>query len=258
VLGYHAVQDWSDDPALRRYAIPRPVFADHLASLASRGFYFVGPEMAAGYFAEGAPLPRRAVLLTFDDCYADLPAVARDILQPRSIEALAFAVSGVKSGTNEWDRHRGGPPRGLLKPRALRQLPDLGIEVGSHSRTHRSLVSLTNEELRSEAAGAADDIEALGLPRPRFFAYPYGEVDDEARKAVRDACFIAAFGIGEGWVDRTSDRFNLPRVIVHTSDRGWRFRLRTTAPALYERLDLAQARLRAKLRKAAALLSGAR
>jgi peptidoglycan/xylan/chitin deacetylase (PgdA/CDA1 family) len=248
VLGYHAVEDWSDDPALRRYAVPRQIFLDHLRSLVRRGFTFVSPEMIARYLTDDTPLPRRAVLLTFDDCYVDLPQVARDILQPRNIEAVAFAVTGLKSATNEWDRHRGGPPRKLLKPQELRELADFGIELGSHSRTHRSLVGLGAHALRDETSGSAEDVVALGLPRPRFFAYPYGEVDDDARRAVRDARFVAGFGIGDARVEKGTDRFNLPRVIIHASDRGWRFRLRSAAPTFCERLDVAQARFRSKLR----------
>jgi glycosyltransferase involved in cell wall biosynthesis len=244
VLGYHAIEDWRDDPALRRYAVPRELFVEHLDSLTRRGFTFVTPEMAASYLAGNAPLPRRAVLLTFDDCYADLPGVARDILQPRGIEALAFAVTGLKSATNEWDRPRGGPPRRLLEPQQFKRLSLFGIGVGSHSRTHRNLVSLGGAERRNEVEGSADDIEALGLPRPQFFAYPFGEVDDNARHSVRDAGFVAGFGIGEALVERADDRFNLPRIIVHASDRGWRFDLRTAAPALFEWLDVAQARVR--------------
>jgi glycosyltransferase involved in cell wall biosynthesis/peptidoglycan/xylan/chitin deacetylase (PgdA/CDA1 family) len=258
VLGYHAVQDWTDDPTLGRYAVPREMFLEHLEFLARRGFTFVTPDVAAAYITGRAPLPRRAVLLTFDDCYADLASVARDILHPRGIPALAFAVTSVEAATNEWDRPHGGPPRGLLEPEELKQLASLGVEVGSHSRTHRSLVGLGEKERREETWGSANDIEALGLPRPRFFAHPYGEVDEEARTAVRDAGFIGAFGIGEAWIGGGSNAFELPRIIVHASDRGWRFHLRTSAPAVFQRLDLAQARWRTKFKGTLAILSGKR
>ncbi|HEX8840569.1 MAG TPA: polysaccharide deacetylase family protein, partial [Sphingomicrobium sp.] len=256
VLGYHAVQDWSDDAALRRYAVPRWLFVEHLDSLSRRGFHFIGAEMFAHYLAGNAALPRRAVLLTFDDCYADLVEVARDILRPRNIEALAFAVTALGSTTNEWDRAGGGPPRELLKPEQVRQLEAFGVEVGSHSRTHRSLVTLNDEERRGELEGSMADLAALGLRRPRFFAYPFGDVDERSRESVREAAFTAAFGIRDGCVDRRSDRFNLPRVIVHATDRGWRFRLRTAAPLLFERLDIAQAELRGRLRRFFAALTG--
>lgn len=252
VLGYHAIEDWADDPALRRYAVPRQRFVEQLKSLTNRGFNFVTPDMVAAFLTGEAPLPRRAVLLTFDDCYADLADVAREILRPRGIEAVAFAVTAVGSATNEWDQGAGGRPHDLLAPHEFKQLASSGVEVGSHGRTHRSLVEGTDEERREEIEGSADDLEALGLPRPRFFAYPYGEVDERARRAVRDAGYIAGFGIEDAWVERGGDRFSLPRIIVHASDRGWRFDLRTNAPALFRRLDIAQARLRARIKGAVA------
>ena len=70
---------------------------DHLDSLSRRGFCFVSPTAVARYLVDQTPLPRRAVLLTFDDCYSDLLGVAREVLQSRHIEALAFAVTDVKS-----------------------------------------------------------------------------------------------------------------------------------------------------------------
>lgn len=244
VLGYHALQDWSDDPLLGRYAVPRKLFGDHLRSLRARGFTFVTPQMAACYLADQAPLPRRSVLLTFDDCYADLPGVARDLLQPSGIEAVAFAVTDLQSGTNEWDHRVGARSRSLLERGELKGLPGLGIEIGSHSRDHRSLVSLDDAERRAATQGSADDLETAGVPRPRFFAYPFGEVDDAARQSAQAAGYIAAFGITSSWIDRSSERFDLPRLIVHASDRGWRFRLRTVSPRLFEWLDVTQARLR--------------
>ena len=246
VLAYHAIEDWSDDPILRRYATPRREFVKHLRSLSRRGFVFVTPEMAARYVEDGAPLPRRAVLLTFDDCYAGLPGVARDLLEPNEIEAVAFAVTHLKTATNEWDLSRGGRSRRLLKSHELKNLGPLGIEIGSHSRTHSRLIELTDSALRKETSGSADDLAELGLPRPRFFAYPFGEVDDRTRKAVRDAGYALAFGIRETWIEKGSDPFDLPRIVVHSTDRGWRFRLRTAHPALFERLEVIKARLWAK------------
>ena len=232
--------------------MPRRRFVEQLKSLTDRGFNFVTPDMVAAFLTGEAPLPRRAVLLTFDDCYADLADVAREILRPRGIEAVAFAVTAVGSATNEWDQGAGGRPHDLLAPHEFKQLASSGVEVSSHGRTHRSLVEGTDKERREEIEGSADDLEALGLPRPRFFAYPYGEVDERARRAVRDAGYIAGFGIEDAWVERGGDRFSLPRIIVHASDRGWRFDLRTNAPALFRRLDIAQARLGARIKGAVA------
>ena len=212
--------------------MPPRLFADHLDSLTKRGFRFVTPAQFAAFLQSQAPLPRRPVLLTFDDGYADLLDAARDILQPRAIEAVTFVVTGAASGTNEWDQAYGAQTVRLLTPHERRELASLGVEIGSHSRTHREMRLLSAKERTVEARGSADDLAAGGLPCPRFFAYPFGAVDEGSKRAVEKAGFSAAFGLAQRRVTGRSDRFDLPRVIVLSSDRGWRFRAKTAAPRL--------------------------
>ena len=237
VLCYHAIQDQSSDPVLARYGVPPELFAAHLNSLARRGFTFVSPDALGALLTADAPLPRRAVLLTFDDCYSDLVELARDILHPRGIEALAFAVTG--TATNEWDQAYGATKLQLLGQQELRELASLGIEIGSHSRSHREMPLLGAKRLFAETAGSATDLAAIGLPRPRYFAYPYGAVDGATKAAAKDSGFLAAFGLRQRRLHRERDLFDLPRVIVLASDRGWRFSFKTAAPRIFGQLDRA-------------------
>lgn len=234
VLGYHAIEDLSGDPVLASYGVPPGQLAEQLDQLSQEGFTFVTPGAAAAFLLDDAPLPRRAVLVTFDDCYAELPDIARNILKPRGIEAIAFCVTALD--VNSWDQSAGAARRQLLKPDDLKTLPGLGIEIGSHTRTHPHLRDLSAQERDGEIAGSANDIASLGLPRPRFFAYPYGEVDPASREAAAKAGYAAAFGVEEHWADRSSDRFDVPRIIVKRTDRGWRFRLKMRSPATFEGL----------------------
>jgi peptidoglycan/xylan/chitin deacetylase (PgdA/CDA1 family) len=233
VLCYHAIQDQSDDPVLAPYGVPPTLFADHLDSLTRRGFCFVTPRQAAAFLQSNAPLPRRSVLLTFDDGYADLLKLARDVLRPRGIEALAFVVTGAGSDTNEWDRPYGAKSVELLSMAGLKEIASLGVEIGSHSRMHREMPLLNAPARKVDAQGSSDDLVAKGLPRPRFFAYPYGARDEESKKAVAEAGYLAAFGLTQARASAQSDRFDLPRVMILSSDRGWRFRLKTAAPATF-------------------------
>ena len=230
VLCYHAIQDLSSDPLLGPYGVPQEQFIAQLKSLERRGFAFVGPDALAEFVAGRGSLPRRAVLLTFDDCYDDLLKIARDLLNPRGIKAIAFAVTSLKSGTNSWDAKEGASDLRLLSPSELQELAHLGVEIGAHSRTHRNMRRLNAEDLGIETAGASEDLVACGLPRPRFFAYPYGASDPATAAAVKSAGYLGAFGIWIQRADRSSDRFRLPRVPVLSSDNGWRFHLKTSFP----------------------------
>jgi peptidoglycan/xylan/chitin deacetylase (PgdA/CDA1 family) len=198
------------------------------------------------------------VLLTFDDCYEELLEIARDVLQPRGIPALAFAVTGTKSGTNEWDQAFGAGRQRLLAPIELKALASFGFEIGSHSRTHRDMTLLDQAQQLEEASGSAADLVALGLPAPRFFAYPFGAVDARSQKAVRSAGYVAAFGCREDYANCKSNPLDLPRVLVLASDRHWRFRAKTVWP---RKFDAIAARLHAtkkRVRKVGRLVVGGR
>ncbi len=236
VLCYHAIEDQSDDPVLAPYGIAPQQFAAQLDALTRRGFTFVSPAHLAAFIETNAPLPRRPVLVTFDDGYESLLGTTCDLLQPRGIPALVFVVSAMTSATNEWDQAYGASRQKLLAPEQLRDLAARDVEIGSHSRSHREMPLLDGAEQTDEAAGSAADLAASGLPRPRFFAYPFGFSDAGSKDAVRDAGYLAGFGCRADWIRRSSDRFNLPRVIVLASDRGWRFRLKVRAPRLFANL----------------------
>jgi peptidoglycan/xylan/chitin deacetylase (PgdA/CDA1 family) len=161
---------------------------------------------------------------------ADLLEVARDELQPRGIAPIAFAVTGVQS--NEWGERIGAARMELLDATGLHALRECGAEIGCHSHSHRLLTELGDEELAAETAGAAEELERAGLPRPAAFAYPYGVRDERSRQAVEAAGFDVAFGLRRGFAGRGSDRLDLPRVEILAHDAGWRFRAKTAFPRL--------------------------
>ncbi|HJP67441.1 MAG TPA: polysaccharide deacetylase family protein, partial [Sphingomicrobium sp.] len=238
VLCYHSIQDRASDPILGPYSVPPEQFASQLNSLKRRGFTFVGPDALAAFVNGEASLPRRAVLLTFDDCYEDLLEAAREVLRPRGIQAIAFAVTGMKSGTNAWDTKEGAQEVRLLCAAQLKELAKLGIEIGAHSRTHRNMRLLEPQELGSETRGACEDLVVLGLPKPRFFSYPYGALDSESLDAVRSAGYVGALGIWVRHADPKCDRFHLPRVPVLASDNSWSFRLKTSFPRSFSHMAM--------------------
>lgn len=232
VLCYHAIADLSGDPILADYGIDAGTFAAQLDALIARGFAFVSPDEAIALLEGSGRVPRKAVLLTFDDCYEELADVARTVLEPRGIQAIAFAVTGMPSGTNEWDQRIGARRLRLLDSVGLKNLHAHGVEIGCHSRSHRPLPTLGDTQLQAETAGAAGDIALLGLPRPRFFAYPHGRCDDRSRQAVRDAGFSAGFALKSAPASSASDHFAVPRLEILRRDVGWRFRFKTARPRL--------------------------
>lgn len=223
VLAFHAITDTGEGSAVEAYTVPPHQFARQLDRLDRSGYHFVTAEEFLRFLAGRAGLPRRPILLTFDDCYADLLGAAAPILEQRHIPAAAFAVSGMLGGTNEWDRAMGAPELRLLDAEGLRALAGKNVEIGAHSRFHRPLTSLTDEALRDEIEGSVQELAERGIPRPRIFAYPYGDSDARVECAVRSARLEAAFTCRPGVVRARQDPYRLPRIEILRPDAGRRF-----------------------------------
>lgn len=223
VLAYHAIADLAHDQLLAQYGIPAPQFRSQLEALRADGFTFISPDELLRYLRDGADLPRRPVLVTFDDCYEDLLTAALPVLREYETPAVAFAVAGHLGGTNEWDQRIGATTRRLLGADGLRALAASGVEIGAHSLNHKSLPMLTSEELENEIAGAIASLTDAGLRRPRLFAYPYGEHDATVRQAVADADLEAAFALGGGLVRYRADPLRVARIEILRSDTGRKF-----------------------------------
>ena len=226
VLAYHAIADLRGDPILSEYGVAPDRFAEQLDSLARHGWVFIGLQTLLATLDGGPPPPSRAVLVTFDDAYADLLTAACPLLRTRGIPAVAFPVSQYIGATNEWDRRLGASALSLLDAGGLRAIAIAGIEIGSHGATHRPLPGLSTAQLEEELEGSAAQLQDLGLPRPRVFSYPHGEWDSACAAGARDAGYAAAFTVSAGVVRRDAQRYALARIEVLARDTPWTLRLK--------------------------------
>ena len=121
----------------------------------------------------GAPAPRRTVAVTIDDCYRDNLPAAR-VLAEHGLPACFFVPTAFV-GTDHvfpWDRHL--KRLGNLSWDEVRQIADLGFEVGSHSVTHSDFATLSVAHARRELAESRAVLEERLGRRVRWFAYPFG------------------------------------------------------------------------------------
>ncbi len=236
VLGYHAIADLDGDPTLARFSVPPARFAEQLDTLTRRGWNFVDLDTVIAALSGKGDLPERAVLLTFDDAYADLLDAACPILEEREIPAVAFAVTEEIGGTNAWDEKNGAQTLDLLHADGLKEAAARGIEIGSHTATHAPLPEISPEQLDGELMESADQLEALGLPRPRAFSYPYGLWNPRVAGAVCDAGYEVAFAVERGAIRSDTDRYALPRIAVHSDDTGRKLHLKLATTELNKRI----------------------
>jgi peptidoglycan/xylan/chitin deacetylase (PgdA/CDA1 family)/glycosyltransferase involved in cell wall biosynthesis len=235
VIAYHAIADLRHDPVLVKYGVPPAQFAHQLDELRRHGWNFISLDDFLSVVAGDRVLPGRSLLVTFDDAYECLETAACPILAERGIPAVAFAVAERVGETNEWDRPIGASVLRLLDGEGLRALAARGIEIGSHAATHRMLNQIPPEEFQRELDGSARMLEALGLPRPRALAYPYGEWSPAVASAARSAGYHVAFTVAPGAVDPGVDRWAIGRTEILAGDSARRLRLKLAAASVPRR-----------------------
>ena len=223
-------------PVHRDSYVSRGELAAFLDLFAERGYRTWTLAEAAERGQSGVRLPRKSVVLTFDDgcrCFRDH---AWPELAARGMSATLFAVSTALGGTNSWDREEAGAGPAerreeLLSAAALRELASAGLEIGSHGRRHRDLTGVTGAELADEVTGSRDELAAAVGQPVRTFCYPYGRSSPEARAAVRGAGYLAAAAIAGVEGAAGGDLHALPRLPIRPGES--RFELLLKASRLY-------------------------
>ena len=192
-------------------------FESQIRWLARQGYLGICPADWLAWCREAKPLPSRPVLVTFDDGYTDLLEHAVPVLKRYGFGAAVFIVSGEIGGTNVWDGAQPVRSGRLLDVDEIREISASGIEIGAHSRSHRDLRALPEEELAAEIAGSARDLEGICIRRTLSFAYPYGVCSLRSWLCARQH-FMTAYTSEEGINDLNTDLLLLKRTMVQPTD----------------------------------------
>jgi peptidoglycan/xylan/chitin deacetylase (PgdA/CDA1 family)/glycosyltransferase involved in cell wall biosynthesis len=215
-LLYHIVDRRIDEGI----AISEEAFDEQLEHLRREG-YAVLTLADVLRVVSGEPPPERAVLLTFDDGYADNLDLALPRLRAHGMEATLFVPTAHVGCNNGWNARARQEVR-HLEWRELEQWLDGGGQIGAHTHDHRSVFEMPPVDF-----GTSLDVnrrlleDRLGIDVVAF-AYPYGVTTIAARDEVARRFDVAWVVEGGTW-DPRRDRFQLNRQFVgkHTSIRDF-------------------------------------
>ncbi|MGW0558125.1 polysaccharide deacetylase family protein [Streptomyces sp. NPDC002926] len=210
ILMYHAV---GHRPAKAAFglSVSPDAFAEQMELLGERRFTPVtAAQLGAAWRSGGGPLPRRPVVITFDDGYEGVHRHALPVLAKHGFASTLFVSTGWLRGVH----HEGGALDTMLDWDQVRELAAAGMEIGGHTHTHPQLDQLDNGRLWYETVRCRDIIaDELGA-RPVSFAYPYGYSSRRVRRTVRAAGFAQSLAVGNALAVRRQGPYALERVTV--------------------------------------------
>ncbi len=217
ILMYHQV-DAPCSVREQRFCTPPNEFRRQMAWLSEAGYEGVTLDTVLAHIRGKAPLPSRAIHVTFDDGFVGVLEHALPALKTSSLSATLFALPGRAGGFNDWMRKRDYPRRALLSAEHLRLLADEGICIGSHTLSHARLTDISLAEAKKEIGDSKSKLEDLLGRQVNHFAYPFGQHNPDVRDAVMQAGYGSACSTHCGFNRADSDPFLLRRIDVYGTD----------------------------------------
>ncbi len=228
---YHHICE--DASYLNDYTITPEQFEKDLAYLSENGYSSVSTaELEA--FENGAELPQKCIMLTFDDGFESFYKYAVPLLQKYDMCAVCAIVGKCADDFTEYDDHNL-----LYSYMTWEEIAELSecenVEISNHTYDMHNLGSRrgcgkisgeSSEHYAAEFSADLNKIETRFLEHlgfcPKVFAYPFGIMSHETEKMLRERGYDVIFTCEgrKNYLDRTEGelarlgRYNRPNGIT--------------------------------------------
>jgi len=163
--------------------------------------------------------PEKAVILTFDDGFADFYSNALPVLTTYQLRATLYITTGYVGATSRWLAREGEADRSMLSWEQIAEINASGIECGAHTIYHPSLDILSTGESRQEITESKSILEDHLKQEVNSFAYPYGHHDWRVRDQIQEAGYTSACAVKNAYSSLMDDPLALARITI-THDVG--------------------------------------
>lgn len=204
-------------------------FRRQLELLDRWGFTMITLSDCRLFFKGELHLPRRPIILTFDQGAVDLTDVVFPALSDIGGRAVVFLSTGSVTGTPSVRGAGDGFAQGL-PPDQMRAMHAAGIEFGSLMCTSRRLTDLSADEVTEELVMSKERLENL-LGAPVYScAYPHGTANAAVRQLAKQAGYEFAVRGATPHTVFGTDLFDICRQSVTWITGRIGFALRVFAP----------------------------
>jgi peptidoglycan/xylan/chitin deacetylase (PgdA/CDA1 family) len=209
ILMYHVTEAAPAGAPFPELWVAPERFAEQMQMLEDAGYHPIAMRDAEDYWAGERRIPRKPIVLTFDDGYRSHVRVAMPELRRRGWPGVLYLeVAALKKPGAEGVSRAG-----------VRKLIDAGWELGGHTMTHPDLTTLSPAALTAEVAGSRKLLARMFDVPVDAFCYPAGKYDDSVIAAVERAGYAGATTVEEGLAGPPGDTpLTRHRIRVNGSD----------------------------------------
>lgn len=202
VLYYHSVLPDSEVTTRNEVTISPENLKTQLQLVKDLGYTTLTMSELNDYIINNKEIPKKSILITFDDGYADNYVHAFPILKELDMKATIFVISsGIDGGY-------------YMSSDQLKDMVNYGIDIESHTVNHVHLDTLSYEEQLKELKDSKATIEKVTNKEVLSIAFPFGDYNEDTLKAVTEAGYSIAFTTNRGLANRTDNKIALDRIYV--------------------------------------------
>ncbi len=148
-------------------------------------------------------VPKKSIVLSFDDGLEDFYTTALPILQKYGFTASDAVITGMVGAHEHMTKEQ------------IKACIEVGIEITSHTKSHLDMSKISGAELLAQVVDARDFLKNNFDIEPMAFVYPSGKYNDAAIKILQQNGYKIALTTHEGEADLSKDNMlTLPRLRI--------------------------------------------
>jgi peptidoglycan/xylan/chitin deacetylase (PgdA/CDA1 family) len=215
ILMYHYVSPLPADADRIRtdLTVSPELFRQHMQYLYDNDYTTVSLHDLYAALMVGAPLPERAIALTFDDGYIDHYQYVFPILREFGFTGTFFIISGIT------DRQS----YGHMNWAQIEEMSRAGMSMEPHTIDHIQLNQRSHDELVYQILGSIETLEAHTGRPARIFSYPSGRYDAATLRVLRTTQIWLAVSTRNGRTHTPNRRLNLSRIRISNTTNATTF-----------------------------------
>lgn len=199
ILMYHSISD--DDPN-NNLLVPPSMFEEQMAWLEANEFTAMDLDEALDAMETGK-VPKRPVVITFDDGYSDNYTSAFPSLKNHGLKATFFVITdGVDDGY-------------YMSSEMLKEMQSNGMSIQNHTANHLELDKLSREDAYDTIKRGQDFLRNNIGSDANYLCYPVGKYNSETIEIEKELGIKAATTTQGGISSIDDGLYQLKRVRIY-------------------------------------------
>lgn len=208
ILMYHEL---SEDDAITKndFSIPFKNFKDQMHFLKLNQYSTLSLDELYQFLEFKTPLPKKSVVITFDDGYRNVYRLAYPLLKELNYSAAAFLIVSSIAGTKDI-----AEKSNRITLDEINKIKDV-FDIGSHTYNMHNMRNGKSLLLTESLTSVFYDVStSKTLLNTKYFAYPYGQFNVDIIKQLAAAGYTLAFSTRPGIVFSHCNHYEIPRINV--------------------------------------------